>query len=128
MIGFIADHAPLILKKRKTQTRRMGKKRWNIGAIHQCYVGSPRTGREPFARVRITAVRQERLGDISHEDTLREGYQGIQKYMEAFGRINHLPWTVEVLQRPVWVVDFELVEPDRLNRSIAAAQPQGERS
>ncbi|MBC7092689.1 ASCH domain-containing protein [Candidatus Bipolaricaulota bacterium] len=101
MLLFKREHAELILSGRKTQTRRLGRKRWKTGSIHQCRL-SRRA--EPFALVRITGVRRERLGDISEEDARREGYGSAEEYRKAFERIYGF-WDPEA---EVWVVDFEL--------------------
>jgi hypothetical protein len=37
--------------------------------------------------VRVTGVRQERLGDITEEDAWKEGYPSVEAYREAFERI-----------------------------------------
>ncbi|NHM27119.1 hypothetical protein G7K71_09000 [Desulfofundulus sp. TPOSR] len=37
--------------------------------------------------MRVTAVRRERLGDITKEDVRREGYPSVKAYREAFERI-----------------------------------------
>jgi hypothetical protein len=107
LLLFKPEHAELIVSGRKTQTRRLGRKRWKVGSVHQC-----RTSRraKPFALVRITGVRRECLGGISEEDARREGYGSVEAYRKAFARIYGF-WDPEA---EVWVVDFELVEsPDR---------------
>ncbi|MGB9886282.1 MAG: ASCH domain-containing protein [Moorellales bacterium] len=103
MLLFKPEHAELIVSGRKTQTRRLGRKRWKVGSVHQC-----RTSRraKPFALVRITGVRRERLGDISEEDVRREGYGSVEAYRKAFERVYGF-WDPEA---EVWVVDFEPVE------------------
>lgn len=106
MILFRQEHVDPILLRQKTQTRRLGKPRWRVGSIRGCYVRSPRAGGQPFARVRITGVRQEVLGHISHEDAIREGYECVADYLVAFERING---SIN-LDQVVNVVDFELVE------------------
>lgn len=117
MILFKLEHVSMILERRKTQTRRLGKKRWNVGAVHQA---KTKLFGEPFARLRIVAVRQEPLDEISEDDARREGYANSGEYLGAFRKINwagaadaHRYWT-----RPVWVVDFELVEPDTDEREL----------
>jgi len=104
MISFRPEHVQPVLEGRKTQTRRLGKKRWNVGAIHQC-----RTrlfDGEPFARVRITSVRRQRLGDISPGDVAREGYRTRADYRRAWEAIYGSPWEDDL---EVWVVDFKLL-------------------
>ncbi len=70
MILFKPQHVEPILRGRKTQTRRGWKRRRAVpGSIHDA-----RTAMfgEPFARLRIRRVWQERLGDISAADVLAE--------------------------------------------------------
>lgn len=104
MILFKPEHVRLILSGGKTQTRRLGKRRLNVGAVHQC---KTRRNADPFARVEILDVRGERLGDISDDDVRREGYEERGDYIEAWERIYRRPWDDEM---EVWVVDFRLVE------------------
>ncbi len=107
MILFKPAHVGLIVEGRKTQTRRLGGKRWNVGAVHQC-----RTSRfnDPFTRVRILAVRQERLGDISDQDIYREGYGDEPgDYKRVWESIYRQPWDDNL---EVWVVDFGLVDKE----------------
>ena len=107
MILFRKEHIEPILSGEKTQTRRLGKKRWNVGAIHQCkrdYMG------EPFARVRILAVNGEKpLLNISQADVEAEGYGNREEYTVAFARINKMSYSSALWCCP-WVVDFELVD------------------
>lgn len=106
MILFKPEHVLLILGGNKTQTRRLGKKRWNVGAVHQCrtqLVG------EPFCRVRILDVRQERLLEIATADAMAEGYASSSDFLCAFEAINGVVWDGEGGVNPlVWVVEFEV--------------------
>lgn len=106
MILFKLEHKQPILEERKTQTRRLGKKRWNIGAVHQART---KMLGKPFAFLRITDVRQEPLSAISDADAKREGYDSVAEFLKKFSEINWagsgnpVYWT-----QPVWVVEFEL--------------------
>ncbi|NPV80716.1 MAG: ASCH domain-containing protein [Firmicutes bacterium] len=102
MILFKPEHVEPILAGRKTQTRRVGKKRWNVGSIHQARLNYYA---KPFARIKILAVRQERLGDISEEDARREGYGSVEEYRKVFERI-YGRWVPDEM---VWAIDFEVV-------------------
>ena len=105
MILFKPEHVAPILTGRKTQTRRLvGKRRWKVGTVHLAKTGYRRD--QTFARIRITAVRQERLGDITEEDAVREGYCSAAEYQEVFRRIYGF-WDPDT---PVWVIDFEVVK------------------
>lgn len=103
MILFKPEHVGPILSGEKTQTRRLGKKRWNVGAVHQC---NTKMFGEPFSRVHILDVYQEKLGHISPDSIAKEGYGG-EDYKAAWDRINpKTPWDDELI---VWVVTFERV-------------------
>jgi len=104
VILFKPEHVQPILDGRKTQTRRLGQKRWNVGAVHQARTRMLDAA-STFARLRILGVRQEHLLDVSVEDARREGYHSAIAYIDAFYRING-----DVESDPlVWVVDFEAV-------------------
>ena len=119
MILFRKEHVAPILEGRKTQTRRLGKRRWRVAAVHGCYTRPPfaKGGSEPFCRVRVIDVRQERLLDISPADALAEGYYSPYTFVEAFYHINGMDTRafdespmpdVAALGNPeVWVVKFE---------------------
>lgn len=102
MILFIPEHVPLILSGRKTQTRRLGKPRWIVGAVHQAK--TKLFGAAPFAHLRIVEVRQEPLGAITEADAILEGCESVAEYRRVWEKINRV-WTPG--QR-VNVVTFEL--------------------
>jgi len=104
MILFKPEHVHPILEGRKTETRRLGKKRWNVDAIHQCRT---RLFGQPFAKVRILEVRREPLGALNNDDARAEGYESREAYREVWERI-YGSWDANQL---VWVVRFELVSP-----------------
>ena len=104
MILFKQEHVEPILMDLKIQTRRLGKLRWKVGSVRQAKTGYRKD--MEFARLVITGIRQERLGDISPEDAIKEGYPTISAYIEAFIRI-YGSWDPD---RQVWVVDFERVK------------------
>jgi hypothetical protein len=102
---FKPEHVDLILTGRKTQTRRIWKKpRAKAGAIHKAK--TVLFSKEYFALIRITDVRNERLGDISLEDVRREGYETLEAFKEEWVRINGV-WDPEP---EVYVVSFESVK------------------
>jgi hypothetical protein len=103
MILFKKRFIEPILSGEKTQTRRTGKKRWNIGSIHQArlsYYG------KPFAHLRILDVRRERVGDISEADARAEGVGSSEEFVRLWPEING-EWDPDL---EVWVVEFELAE------------------
>jgi len=102
VIVFKPEHVEPILDRRKTETRRLGKRRWREGAIHQCRT---KLFGKPFARVRILEVRRKPLGALNDDDARAEGYESREAYREAWERI-YGNWDSQEL---VWVVRFELV-------------------
>lgn len=112
MILFKIEHKRMILDGTKTQTRRKGSRRWKAGSIHKCYTRPAWVGGEPFASVRIMAVRRERLGAVTDSDARAEGYRNVVDYLEAYRRIYKVKDMVAELDTEVWVVDFEKVEAD----------------
>lgn len=105
MILFKKYHIPLILDLTKDITRREGKKRWNIGSFHQLKTGFRRD--LVFAGARIDDVYEEKLGDISSQHVLREGYETKREYFEVYRRINKL--VLVNLDRLVWVIEFTVM-------------------
>lgn len=105
MILFKPEHVAPILSGRKTQTRRGGKRRWNVGSVHACYTRPPfaKGGSEPFCRVRILDVRRSvPIASMSDEDVYAEGYDTWRDFWAVWCRINGggsppdaMPWVVE---------------------------------
>ena len=60
--------------------------RCNVGSIHlaKTRMLSP----EHFARLRILARWEQRLGDITDEGARREGYNSREEYLRKFAEIN----------------------------------------
>ncbi len=112
MILFRPEHVEPILSGRKTQTRRLGKRRWKVGGIHGCYTRPPfaKGGAKPFCRVRIVGVGLEWLLSISPSDVMAEGYDNEDDFLDAFWRINEGRLDPrsdgDVL---IWVVEFKVV-------------------
>ena len=103
MILFKQEHVAPILEGVKTQTRRLGKKRWNVGAEHQCRT-TMLARKSCFAVVEILGVRRERVEDITPSDAEAEGYDTVDEYFEAWKRINRCDTDMEC-----WVVDFRVL-------------------
>lgn len=106
MILFKKEHVSMILSGRKTQTRRIGEKRWNIGAIHQVKTGFRKDDR--FGAVRILWVKREKLGDMNNADAREEGYDSYEDYMRKFKEI----YGTCNPNIAVWAIGFELVKDD----------------
>lgn len=100
-----------ILEGGKTETRRLGKKRWKVGSVHRAT-----TNRfDPdatFAHVLIQEVEEERIEDITEEGARREGFSDRACFLSTFYVLNHarLPsfgWQDEYC----WRIRFKVVDP-----------------
>lgn len=114
-ILFAAEHEQAVLEGTKTQTRRVWAKgcRVTVGNAYWAHVGSWII--DPFARLRVTALRRERLGAITQADAQAEGYSTPESFLGAFYRINRLRTPraqTRALSAQVWVVTFELAQGD----------------
>ena len=104
MILFKQYFFPLILAGVKTETRRLGKKRWNVGSVHWACHKLFQT--EPDCCIKILGVKQERLSAITQEAVHREGVIGTPaEFIAKFKEINKgKPMEPDPL---VWVVSFK---------------------
>ena len=118
MILFKQYHVPLILSGRKTQTRRLGKKRWTVGKVYQAKTSYMA---KPFAYLKLTDLRYEPLEPMSEADAHAEGYNKLQSYLQAFKEIYKYP--LDEANPLVWVLDFELASvPGHLYLATAKAK------
>ena len=102
MILFKPEHVEPILSGRKIDTRRMGRRRWRDGAVHQARTRMLDAS-STFAHLRILRVTREPLGAITEQGAWTEGYDSRTAYLDAFAQINGSA----PLDLPVWVVRFE---------------------
>lgn len=92
----------------KTETRRLGKKRWSVGKVY--WVCHKLYQKAPDIRILITGLWQEKLSQITPEAIKREGLEGLTPagFIEKFRMINK--GKVIELDPPVWVLQYELVK------------------
>lgn len=89
----------------KTQTRRPAKPdedcRYQTG---KAYAVQPGRGRPHIARIRITHIRHEQLGDLTYDDARAEGFKTRQDFYdywtELYGHVD--------VEQHVWVITFHL--------------------
>ena len=106
MILFKKRFIDQILAGDKTSTRRVGKKRWNVGSAHQLKISF---FSESFATVSIDSVRQEKLGEISQDDARSEGFETPGYFVQSFAEIHKTEVTSDLAQTDVWVIEFTLI-------------------
>jgi len=109
MIIFRARFIAPILDGRKTQTRRL----WKKSTVRQGGIYEARTYRagKSFARIHITGVQKERLGDIRDEDAVKEGYATSAEFLKDFFAIHDGKFRsgTDWLDHQVWAVSFEVM-------------------
>jgi|GEM_PF-1306819 len=106
MILFKEQHMKAIQSGKKTQTRRLWKSaRAKVGSVH--LAKTRMLSEEYFAKLRILDVHQEKLGDITPEDAMKEGGYSVKEFQEIWAWINK-GWDPELM---VYVVEFESI-PD----------------
>jgi len=104
MILFRERYVKDILIGRKTQTRRVWKKRRCVpGAIHQARAT---LFGEPFAHLLIKRVWQEPIGEISDADVFAEGFESTEEFFELVESMSTEPFDPDQV---VWCVEFEVV-------------------
>ena len=102
---FKPEHVEPILSGRMTQIRKLWDKPMaKVGSIHKAKTAL--FSKDYFASIIITGLRTEKLGAITIEDAMREGYDDLASYKEGWKKINGY-WEPKSV---VYVVSFELKE------------------
>jgi len=105
---FRPELAEKVLAGEKTETRRPVREgetecRYVPG---RDYAVQPGRRRRSVGRIAVTDVRRERLGEITHEGALREGFPTVRAFLDYWrqlhGRVDP--------EQEVWMIRFELEE------------------
>lgn len=101
---FNPEHVELILSGEKTQTRRVWKRcHVKVGGTYKAKLEM--LSRDYFALLKVTGIRQEKLGDISEADANAEGDYTVESYRREWIKINGA-WDPDQV---VYVISFVLV-------------------
>ena len=92
----------LVLKRRKTQTRRIHKRELKQGRI---YPITDRWFSKPKGYIKIIRKYRQRLADITLEEIQKEGFNTLEEFKAAWIKING-SWNPE---QTVIVYEFELL-------------------
>jgi len=102
---FKKEHVPMIMSGRKTATRRAWKSPMaKIGGIYKAKLSMFKP--DCFAKIRVTAMYNQKLKDMSQSDYEKEGYNSKEEFMSIWKEINHY-WNPDM---NVTVIEFALVE------------------
>jgi hypothetical protein len=101
---FREEHIRLILKGKKTQTRRRHVRILKVGRVYRIQ----RSWYE-WTDICILIIRsfQQRLGDITDEEAWREGGYTVEEFRKVWEEINGSWDPLEV----VWVYEFRIYQP-----------------
>jgi len=101
---FNPEHVEPILGGEKTQTRRVWKRiHVKVGGVYKAKLKM--LSRDYFALLKVTEIRQERLGDISEADAKAEGGYTVESYRREWIEINGT-WDPDQV---VYVISFVMV-------------------
>ena len=107
---FTKENIELIRQGKKTETRRIWKKpHVKVGKTYQCRTSRYAKTPEDSPYIKITAMRKERLGEITPEAARKEGFKPDGAQLEKFWALwvkLHGSWNPD---QEVYVVDFEVV-------------------
>jgi hypothetical protein len=95
---FRPEYVAPILAGTKTQTRRLGPRRWKVGSVHQARTNMNRDS--TFALLTITGVRSQRVSAISVTDARAEGFPTRAAFLKAWR-------TYAGGTTTCWVVEFD---------------------
>ena len=87
----------------KNTTRRGGKLRWRVGAIHTFKTNY--NNDSAFAKAKILRVYRQYLFDMTEDDAFREGFWNLEEFKKVWIQING-----NYDNQEVWVIDFVVVE------------------
>lgn len=107
---FQPEHLKLIKKGKKTQTRRIWKRKMvkegGVYAAHNSEKGIFQRKEDAPFFIRVKKVWKEQLGDISESDAIAEGAKNREEFKRVWKQING-SWDPE---QEVFVVKFEVEE------------------
>ena len=107
---FTKENIELISHGLKTETRRIWKKpHVKVGKTYQCRTSRYAKTPEDSPYIKITAMRKERLGEITPEAAKREGMDSglkVFQFRELWVKLHGL-WDPD---QEVYVIDFEVVK------------------
>jgi hypothetical protein len=103
---FKPELVELIIGGKKTMARRKVKPgepcKYHEG---RDYALQPGRGKKAVDRIYITGIRQEKVGDIGHQDALREGFENVGHFIDYWQALYKRAIDFDQL---VWCLSFEL--------------------
>ena len=99
-----------IVNGEKKVTRRVTIGRYRVGGV---YSVQPGRGKKGVAKIRITDIRLETVGDINRREAILEGFNTDNPVRDFFSYWKKLHKRNNIdLQEKVWRIEFELIGGD----------------
>lgn len=109
MILFKEPSVQLILRGEKSQARKLwARARAKEEAEHLLYRRPPMTGEKPFTKILVTRVWKQRIGDMTQEEALAEGWPDTDAWIEQFSEGRKFDRPVDEVE--VYALEFEVIE------------------
>lgn len=109
MILFKEPSVQLILRGEKSQARKLwARARAKEGAEHLLYRRPPMTGEKPFAKILVTRVWKQLIGEMTQEEALAEGWPDTAAWIEQFSEGKKFDRPVDEVE--VYALEFEVIE------------------
>ncbi len=109
MILFKEPSVQLILRGEKSQARKLwARARAKEGAEHLLYRRPPMTGEKPFARILVTRVWKQRIGDMTPEEARAEGWPDKASWIEQFSAGRKFDGPIEDVE--VYALEFTVID------------------
>jgi hypothetical protein len=107
MITFTQQMWDAVKEGRKTQTRRLWKKRRALpGSVHQ--VRAPGQFGPIVGSIRVLSVRMQCLGDVTEEEARAESFANLAEFLAYLASLHKgKPLDRDTI---VWALEFELLE------------------
>jgi len=103
---FKKEHKDMILKGHKTQTRRIWKRPMvKVGGIYKAKLNY---SKDYFAKIQVTRLYKQRLGDMDIYEAVKEGYTSRLEFQEVWIIINGF-WDPNT---EVDVIEFRVVKEE----------------
>ena len=103
---FKPEHISMIKTGSKTATRRLWKKpHVKPGGVYHAQVTMFQPKKESSTFIRVTAVYQQKLGDMTKKDAYKEGGYTLEEFKRVFEDITKTVWDDNLV---VWVVEFKM--------------------
>jgi len=110
---FKLEHKQMILDGKKTATRRIWKRPMvKVDGIYKCKLKM--LSKDYFAKIKITKLYKQKLGDMKQSDFKKEGYPNSNDFITIWAKINKT-WDYGL---EVDVIEFTLINTNKSEKLV----------